>query len=236
MNESESEKRSTQFQQLARRYINSLPEYCRRIHLLWENSRGGNAEALEKLAEAAHKLYGSSSSYGLADVAQTAQHIERLSKRLLQGSDTDKDEITVDLDRMTEQLAALGEKASFDDIDFERFESSLGAEGSGRQQGPWVFIVDDDPDQGEQLAIQLASHGFRIESFISLDDLREAVLARHPAAIVADIVFPEGEMAGVEAIAALRHAMPERLPVVFVSSRSDADARLQALRAGGSGY
>ncbi|HIG61860.1 MAG TPA: EAL domain-containing protein [Gammaproteobacteria bacterium] len=99
-----------------------------------------------------------------------------------------------------------------------------------------IYIVDDDIDQGKRLALQLASYGFRTASFIELDELREATRTLPPAAIVSGILFPEDDKADIETIATLHHIEGEPIPIVFISRRSDANARLLALRAGGSGY
>jgi len=49
-------------------------------------------------------------------------------------------------------------------------------------------------------------------------------------------MFPEGNLAGIEAVDDLRAAAGSRTPVVFISNRVDVAARLRAVRAGGDAY
>jgi diguanylate cyclase (GGDEF)-like protein len=51
-----------------------------------------------------------------------------------------------------------------------------------------------------------------------------------------DIMFPDGESAGVELIQTLQDKLNQEIPIIFISSRSDFDARLGAVRAGGIAY
>jgi diguanylate cyclase (GGDEF)-like protein len=51
-----------------------------------------------------------------------------------------------------------------------------------------------------------------------------------------DIVFPEGDYAGTDAIAEFAQTSGLHVPVVFLSSRYDLLARLHAVRAGGAAY
>ena len=51
-----------------------------------------------------------------------------------------------------------------------------------------------------------------------------------------DIVFPEGDLAGTDMIAKLRGVTGDRFPVLFMSTRRDLVARLEATRAGGAAY
>jgi diguanylate cyclase (GGDEF)-like protein len=51
-----------------------------------------------------------------------------------------------------------------------------------------------------------------------------------------DIMFPEGELAGIETVRALQMEHNNQLPVFFLSVRDDVSARLQAIRTGGKNY
>ena len=57
-----------------------------------------------------------------------------------------------------------------------------------------------------------------------------------PDALIMDVVFPEGALAGPEAVLAERAERLAEMPVVFMSSRGDFAARLAAVRAGGRAY
>jgi diguanylate cyclase (GGDEF)-like protein len=66
--------------------------------------------------------------------------------------------------------------------------------------------------------------------------LTPALVKCTPAAIIMDVVFPEGALAGPRTLADLAPQMEKPPPLIFISSRGDLSARLQAVRAGGVAY
>lgn len=236
MNQKSNENSAAQLRELAVAYAGKVPEYCRQIESMWLKAGipGAPGEVIDSLILQCHKLSGSAASYGLVEISALATSIEKAAKVLRIGGQSDDSASETDTGKLIEKLVQLGTMVTPDQLaDTAAGESKAN---SDRNVEPLIYIVDDDPEQGQRLALQLAPHGYRTESFTQLDDLREAILTRSPEAIVADIIFPEGENAGIEAMAALRHAGRESLPVIFISRRSDAEARLAALRAGGRGY
>ncbi len=217
-------------------YATAVPEYCRQIKLLWleAGTSGATQKSRDQLVLNCHKLSGSAASYGLDDIARLAGMIEAVAKRLRDGEKSLGLAKKMETERLLKKLLELASQVTLESL-HDSVADSLGDIQAGNIE-PLIYIVDDDLDQVSRLALQLASHGFQTKTFQQLDDLREAILTCSPAAIVADIVFPEGASAGIEAMAALRHTGRKSLPVVFISRRTDAEARLLALRAGGSGY
>lgn len=99
-----------------------------------------------------------------------------------------------------------------------------------------VYLCDDESLVVEQLASQIACFGYDSRSFTALAELRQAVLQQQPDALIMDINFPQGATAGPQALIDLRAEIGRPLPVVFLSSHSDFESRLQAVRAGGQAY
>jgi diguanylate cyclase (GGDEF)-like protein len=99
-----------------------------------------------------------------------------------------------------------------------------------------IYLADDDPVLTDTLASQARHFGYSIQTFTRLDDLRAALQREIPAAILMDIMFPEGELAGIETVRALQMEYNNQLPVFYLSIRDDVSARLQAIRTGGKNY
>lgn len=78
--------------------------------------------------------------------------------------------------------------------------------------------------------------GYTVHHFPSPDKLRLAVDEATPSVILMDIVFPQGDLAGPEAVKAVQLGREKSVPVIFMSSRSDFPARLAAVQAGGDAY
>jgi diguanylate cyclase (GGDEF)-like protein len=104
------------------------------------------------------------------------------------------------------------------------------------QDSDTIFFVEDDPVLAESLALQIRYYGYHVVVFNTLADLREALAAETPLVIIMDLMFPEGGLAGAEAAASIKQGRTPPIPVVFVSGRSDFDARLEAVRSGGDAY
>lgn len=99
-----------------------------------------------------------------------------------------------------------------------------------------IYLVDDDLMQIKMLASQISYFGYTIQSFVTIQEMKDALLQALPAAILMDIAFPEGEMAGVDVITGLYRSIPLLPPVFFVSGNHEMSARIQAVRAGGDAY
>lgn len=101
-----------------------------------------------------------------------------------------------------------------------------------------VCVVEDDPDQARLLELSLMRAGFTVRVFSDLhvfhQQMQEANLC--PLAVIMDIMFPEGALAGVQLIQKLQQDAAFQVPVIFISSRNDLQARLAVLRAGGHAY
>jgi len=63
-----------------------------------------------------------------------------------------------------------------------------------------------------------------------------AIKRRIPDILIVDIMLSEGSFAGTKFVTEIRRDSQYELPVIFLSSRSDFQARLEAVRAGGDAY
>ena len=102
--------------------------------------------------------------------------------------------------------------------------------------GERIYICDDESFVLEQLAAELGCFGYQTQCFTTPESFRAAFLASPPDAVIMDIHFPQGERAGIDVLLALRGETGLDVPAIFLSSRSDFDARLGAARAGGKAY
>jgi diguanylate cyclase (GGDEF)-like protein len=99
-----------------------------------------------------------------------------------------------------------------------------------------IILVEDDREYANTLAEQLRLFNYDTHLITDLEGLPTLVRAINPAAIIMDIVFPSGDLAGVEAIAALQRERTAPVPVIYISQRDDFNARLAAVRSGGHAY
>ena len=102
--------------------------------------------------------------------------------------------------------------------------------------GHLIYLVEDDVVQAKVLASQIGYFGYSVRIFHTLEDMKASVYIAPPDALLMDITFPEGKMAGTEAIAQLRQTCLGNVPVMFISINDEPPCRLQAVRAGGQAY
>jgi FixJ family two-component response regulator len=93
---------------------------------------------------------------------------------------------------------------------------------------PTVFLVDADPSTRETLEGSIVTAGLRCESAASVHEFLERPLAMTPSCLLVDLNLPG--IGGLE----LQRLVFERtdLPVIFMSSRPDVRATVQAMKAG----
>ncbi len=99
-----------------------------------------------------------------------------------------------------------------------------------------VYLLEDDVLQADRIRACLEHNDFQLCCFTRLADFEAACEEQLPGAIVMDMVLTEGDIAGAEAIEALKLRFPVCPPVIFISVRSDIEARLAAARAGAVRY
>ncbi len=98
-----------------------------------------------------------------------------------------------------------------------------------------IYLVEDDTWMAQDLKLQIGHFGYTVEIFEHPSHISHALRYSKPAAVIMDVMFPEGLFGGQEFEAQTR-ALCQHVPVMFMSARDDVIARLQAVRAGGIAY
>lgn len=200
--------------------------------------QGWDADAAYKIQMSAHKLVGSSAMLGFHQISETARGIElTASDAIAEGSSGVRQKLAIIL---AERFADLNRVISLDtalDRLLGRYIDDTGQAVHSLQEsraGQQIFLVEDDAFQADELASQIGYFGYRVRIFHRLEEIRPALESELPSAILMDIVFPDSDTAGTDAIQQLHDRYP--VLVIFISVREDAVARLNALRAGGEAY
>lgn len=97
-----------------------------------------------------------------------------------------------------------------------------------------IVVVDDDEAIGAELRQGLSQFGYEVTSHTGFETAGPDILADPPDILVVDVMLsghtpPEG----TDAIAPLFEQLGRTLPVIFMTSRTDLQARLAAVQAGG---
>lgn len=226
---------------LRARFARQLPENVKAIEtelqrLGQENRPGHEWEELHRLV---HTLAGSAPVFGYKNIGDLAREAELLVKQIKSGtrSPVSSEILLIQhcIDGMKEVLASESQ-APEPSPDAPETSGPPEAEDSWPTKGRTIFIVDDDSLMLERLAGQIRCFGYDVQAFSALEGLPAAVSSQHPAAIIMDMIFPEGDLAGAQAITELQKHTPKPIPIIFISRRQSLAARYAAVKAGGEAY
>ena len=182
-----------------------------------------------------HNIAGGAGTYGLTSISSQARVILREMKPCLDSMSQLSAEAYGTINELVESL----EKKTNEEVSkVERKTSYL------RKPTGWnahvkisegeIFLVEDDIAQAQYLSLVLKQAGHQVQVFSNLKDIKVALKDSEPIAILMDMVFPEGELAGAKAIASIQESTT--IPIIFISTRTDLEARLSAVRAGAWHY
>ncbi|MCD6476463.1 MAG: diguanylate cyclase [Anaerolineaceae bacterium] len=204
--------------------------------LLQENTSNITLENLKFQNYEIHKLRGAALAMNCLPLSKTLEHLEEVHNHILaNGNETSQTEdwfqkrtyliqklIEYPEDELSKSLSVRSDRKN-SQVTYVR-ERAL------------IYLVDDDPLQIEQIKHQIEYYGYSVKNFQSIDELKDAIREETPAAIIMDIIFPEGDYAGTATIEEIQATFNHPLPVIFISSQDTMKSRLNAVHANGSAY
>lgn len=216
-----------ELQALRREYAGLLRERTRSLAEAWAGARaGGSGEP--RMRQLAHALAGSGATLGFPEVSTRAGELERMLG--LRAAGAGGEELAAAIDALVERLREVALSGEPEAASFLPPVAATGARATP------VALVEDDQVLARALQAELRLFGFEA-SILATPALLDAELRRRrPAAVLMDIVFDEGDLAGPRAVLDSAILRAGDIPVVFISGRTDFDARLAAARAGAAEY
>ncbi|MDA8016584.1 MAG: diguanylate cyclase [Thermoanaerobaculia bacterium] len=217
-------------------FLGEMQQRIDDLEQIWLSLKSGwRLPALEDLHRLAHSLHGEGATFGFDAVAGAAHALESVLKPLRDEGDVPEEQIADSVERQISALRRASLRYSADRLPPlpGRFDGipKPPQEAAGR-----VVLVDDDRDLASAIGLQLRHYGYTVEVFVDPDSAEQSIRERPPAAVLMDVVFEGDHLAGTELVRRLHDSVEDPPPILFLSSRSDLEARLHAIRAGGKGY
>lgn len=189
---------------------------------------------LEELHQRLHKLIGSSGTFGVARVSAKAREMSEVINETFRDSSWPSNERIHRLRTLTRELqqsqfaaAERGIVLADPELNSLRLPRATCT----------AHVVDDDPIQVEQIRHFLEHQGYQVDTFSSVMIYADVYASlEQPDIIFMDMRFDGAQYAGAEVIRNLKQQMNSLPPVVFISTMSDIQSRLAALRAGATRY
>jgi diguanylate cyclase (GGDEF)-like protein len=183
-----------------------------------------------------HKLSGSAGTFGFSQLTKQTRYMEVLLKECLDNGTIPETRIIsllLDLADQLRELIGSGPEGELPGLNTEPPAALVVLEADAKLK---VYIVEDDPDQGNELAIQLSHFGYDASLFADATQAAAAMESLRPDILILDMMLPEGDLAGADLANGVKQILTNPPPTIFVSSRTDWESRLASVRAGGVAY
>ena len=220
--------------ELQARFIEQLPSKVAALAYAVEEITLANAER-EKIHQAhrlAHSLVGISGTFGAPVISEKARTVEARLKEIINLKTAVS---KLDLRFVDDAIKHL--KRAVD-----AWEAPTGEIWS-RREGPaynhindLVYVVDDDRLLLERINTYLTEKGYQVKCFSHPDEFVAACEKSLPSAVVMDMVMQNSDIAGSDVIIKMKQKYTDFPPAIFISVRSDMEARLSAANSGAKRY
>ncbi|MBF0227319.1 MAG: diguanylate cyclase [Desulfobacterales bacterium] len=224
-------------------YAKQLPDKIKDIETICEQvfSLPRDDDRLKKFHRIVHTLAGSSGFFGYKILVEPARELSKLIKNIIENN-IDLDEILkIQIKKYIgyfNELINTNDKFKNQDVTkvFIKTPNHEASITQKEQKEKLIFIVEDDKYLRESLSIQIQNFGYKVYSFANPEDLQKNSKNIVPSLIIADIIFSENSISGIDFISKLDKTTNERTFVIFISTANDPDTRLRAVKAGGDAY
>jgi diguanylate cyclase (GGDEF)-like protein len=222
---------------LRAQYADKLPGNIRHIRSLWDNLLyvKWDDKAFLLLRRLVHNLAGTSATHGFSEIGSLAlgldQQLQKLQNTDTLPSERERSQVTGCLQRLTEMLETSHNLEALD-----AGANLTVAPSIQLQQSTRVLMLEDDADHAAIVKLYLEQHGCEVQVVEDSEALQAATDKQTPDVLLLDIMLPGHPTGGIEVLADARKSDSDDTPVLFMSARGDLEARLAAVRAGGSGY
>lgn len=100
-------------------------------------------------------------------------------------------------------------------------------------QGPWINLVDDQPEVLKALTRLLSAAGFQVRGFSNADAFLGGDAPQEAGCLVLDLSMPGIDGLAVQRLLAEKTSL---LPVIFLSGHGDLASGVQAMKAGATDF
>ncbi|RJF97265.1 diguanylate cyclase [Noviherbaspirillum saxi] len=198
----------------------------------------GNDDHCNSLLIKLHELAGSAGTFGYPRLGLHAAELEKLLSAYLKATaPSGKDFAPVaSAVRDLLQWARTDPKGDDTVCDIAATAPHTPVAESENVANRLIYLVHDNLLIATDIAAQFTHFGYEVRVIAELGQLQACIDQRVPAAVVMDLGFPAGILGGAAEIARIRAASRHRFAVIFLSTRSNFEARLVTVRAGADGY
>lgn len=225
-----------QLNQLRQDYLSRLPNRLEAIETCWQQlSTQWHLETLKTLHRLVHTLTGTSATFGLKTLSETARDLEQQLQ-----SWTTQTPSSIEWQQANTRLLQLKQQAAAN-IQTDEMLALQQEELKIQSDSPslnkrLVFLIEEDQNAAQELRLQISYFGYEVQTFNQLDQLRKTVAQTLPTVIISNLTNTAA-IASLNQWREIYQTHSERFPsLFFISDCDDLTDRLRAVRFGGVAY
>ncbi len=221
---------------LADTFIKELQEKTKDFESIWHQlQRDWNTETLQVLNRKVHGLIGPSQTFGFMELGRAASSLEQSLKPLQHNNSSlskqQQNQIHQQIQELNQLATGLEQGLTHNITRMLRGIIYPNSDVSYQ-----IYVVDDDQEAAQELALQLSYYEYEVKVFGQLEEFCAAIKKEPRAIVLMNIEFSEDCLAGIRIMKEIHQEMSESVLVMFLSSNDDLSLRLEAVRAGGAAY
>ncbi len=224
--------------QLRQVWMARIPDELQRLCSLAEALRPGAqaGKVLEPLHQGLHKIAGSAGTFHFPELGRQARELETVVKGWITHGRIEAAELMAWHEGVA-SLEGLFLKEQ-DEGDAVAPQPTLSATPStcvlaGKQA---LWVVEDDPLQGQELQRQFEQYGYQVTLFQRFAEAELAARGSPPDALVLDVHFHQEGITLTDRAVQASPLFAGRLPLFVISANDDFEARMAAVRLGAVAY
>lgn len=222
--------------ELQQKFREKLPAKISEIETLWSDVLTNQSSDFSSLHLKLHSLVGTSGTYSAIAISEQARKIEIIILSLSNTEIALSDDIRKKVNSYIQELKTMSEHWQPSELPYIP-QSDSRYEKESENWNNHVYLVEDDNEIAQSLIDYLESNGYKVFYFRDITAFEEGYFKNEPAsAIIMDMSFSEGYVAGADTIKRLSLEDKNFPPVLFISVHDDIKARLAAVQAGGKRY
>ena len=222
--------------QMQQVFKTKLPEKLSEIESLWRLICDETSPNFTDLHLKLHSLVGSAGTFGASMVSSAARRMEAQIKLLLNKELNLDDGIREQIEYLLLDVRETTEKWQPSSIPFLPQVRDVDVEPEFDWQSK-IYLVEDDIDVANDIIQFLEKSGYQVFYYENIKEFEDEYKSHERAsAVIMDMSFKEGIIAGAETIQLLSKQDKNFPPVLFVSVHDDIQARLAAAQAGAKRY
>ena len=224
---------------LSASFAQELPAKMSEIEALWSKLRiEGDMKTLQELHRFVHNLISNGEALGYPELGVEARELEQLLKSLMQ-KDVSLD--TAQSDGILQHINELKKILVEQEFGLTKNTTPAVLDKSallaGTHASNSIFVVEEDTEAAQELALQLRYYGYEVEVFNRLDDrFRTAVQHKPDVIILMGVEFADDQMGGIHMMEDIQRELVRPARVIYISVHDEMSFRLGAVRAGSIAY